>query len=84
MVCPSRLLDDMLIRGVRSHEAKKIMKEKMKIGDRVSHCAPCIIYQHQSLSILGEQANGQVLFYHSNTKEPGEYLILVHLGQTCL
>jgi len=25
----------MLIKGVRSHEAKKIMKEKMKLGDKV-------------------------------------------------
>jgi predicted RNA-binding protein with PUA-like domain len=30
-VVPSRLL----IKGVRSHEAKKIMKEKMKLGDKV-------------------------------------------------
>jgi predicted RNA-binding protein with PUA-like domain len=75
MVCPSRLLNDMLIRGVRSHEAKKIMKEKMKIGDRVSQCAPFIIYQQRALSVLGEKANGQVLFYHSNTKEPGEHSI---------
>jgi len=26
----------LLIIGVRSHEAKKIMKEKMKLGDKVS------------------------------------------------
>jgi predicted RNA-binding protein with PUA-like domain len=26
---------DLLIKGVRSHEAKKIMKEKMKLGDKV-------------------------------------------------
>ena len=26
----------LLIEGVRSHEAKKIMKEKMKLGDKVT------------------------------------------------
>jgi predicted RNA-binding protein with PUA-like domain len=39
MVCPpSALVIDpstLLIKGVRSHEAKKIMKEKMKLGDKV-------------------------------------------------
>lgn len=27
--------------GVRSHEAKKIMKEKMKLGDKVRFPCPC-------------------------------------------
>jgi predicted RNA-binding protein with PUA-like domain len=39
MVCPpSALVIDLstlLTKGVRSHEAKKIMKEKMKLGDKV-------------------------------------------------
>jgi predicted RNA-binding protein with PUA-like domain len=30
-----RLPLEVLIVGVRSHEAKKIMKEKMKLGDKV-------------------------------------------------
>jgi predicted RNA-binding protein with PUA-like domain len=29
------LPETLLIIGVRSHEAKKIMKEKMKLGDKV-------------------------------------------------
>jgi predicted RNA-binding protein with PUA-like domain len=39
MVCPLAVLVidpwSMLMIGVRSHEAKKIMKEKMKLGDKV-------------------------------------------------
>lgn len=60
--------------GVRNHEAKKIMKEKMKIGDEVLWVPRFINQLLISLSL-----SPKVLFYHSNCKVPGVYgLAVVH------
>jgi len=72
MVCfPLYIVDKppsiLLIEGVRSHEAKKIMKEKMKLGDKVR------LAEFALTERLEANADDQVLFYHSNTKEPGTF-----------
>jgi predicted RNA-binding protein with PUA-like domain len=46
--------------GVRNHEAKNIMKDRMKLGDKV-----CTLHCRRD----------EVLFYHSNCKVPGVFAL---------
>lgn len=56
--------------GVRNHEAKKIMQEKMKVGDRVSQKRRIVGCTRDDKRLTCAR---QVLFYHSNCKTPGVY-----------